>query len=270
MGSVEEVARGERRRRSARCRPTASRSSTPTIRMRRRVARRRARRAAQRPDFGLDAPADVACARVRAQRDRRARSSCDAGRQRARHAAPCRARTMCATRSPRPPCALAARRAADGDRARASTASAPVRGRLQVNATARSGVTRDRRHLQRQSRFGARRDRRAGARAGAALAGARRHGRGRRRGPGVPPRDRRVRARRAASTALLALGDAGARTRRARSARARAHFADVDALARASRRRAGRTHRAGQGLALHADGTRGRRTRRAADAEGAH
>jgi UDP-N-acetylmuramoyl-tripeptide--D-alanyl-D-alanine ligase len=59
-------------------------------------------------------------------------------------------------------------------------------------APGRASGDAGRRQLQRQPRFGARRHRRAGHAAGAALAGAGRHGRGRRPGAGLPRRGRRA------------------------------------------------------------------------------
>ena len=76
------------------------------------------------------------------------------------------------------------------------------------------------------------------ARAGAALARAGRHGRGRRAGPGVPPRDRRVRARSGHRPRCSRPGALAAEAAAAFGAGA-AHFASVEALA-AARRRAGR------------------------------
>ena len=118
-----------------------------------------------------------------------------------------------------------------------------------------------RRHVQRQSGFGARGDRRAGGRAGAALAGAGRHGRSRRRRAEIPSRGRRVRA----LGAHRAAADGGhARGRGRRGVRRWRNAFRFGRGARARRR----AHRAGgldaprQGLALHADGACRQRARR--------
>ena len=125
-----------------------------------------------------------------------------------------RACTTCATRSPPRPARIAAGIAARRDRAQGLERVPPGHRPPAASSSAASGATRDRRQLQRQPRLGARRDRRArrAARRRAVLvlgdmgevgdAGA-----------GVPSRGRRLRARSAASTRLLALGDADARTR---------------------------------------------------------
>ena len=90
---------------------------------------------------------DRRCAR------RRARLHGDAAR--------CPACTTCATRSPPRPARIALGVPPRRHRARGSSASAGITGRLQVKR-ARERRDRDRRQLQRQSRLGARRDRRAG------------------------------------------------------------------------------------------------------------
>lgn len=77
--------------------------------------------------------------------------------------------------------------------AQALSAFAPVKGRLaQAGPSWRAG---NRRHLQREPRLRARRHRCVGDAAGAALAGAGRHGRSGHAGAGLPSGDRRVRPR---------------------------------------------------------------------------
>ena len=127
-----------------------------------------------------------------------------------------------------------------------------------------------RRHVQRESGFRARGHRRARARAGRQVAGAGRHGRSRRAGPGVPSRNRRVRARSAASSGCSRPATCAAKPSR-RSARAPSTSATVVELAArvqqaATRRRDG----AGQGLAVDAHGARGRGAHRPGSARESH
>ena len=198
--NADDRARGRlaRRRRAPRRGASSTSASTPG---------RRPRRAARCDADGSDARAAHAAGDVA-----RARLRCPGGTWRAMRSPPPRRRSRRGVRARR-------------DRARARRV--PRRSAGGSSARPRDGGrARHRRHLQRQSGLGARGDRRARARAGAALAGAGRHGRGRRAGPGVPSRDRRLRARSAASSACYATGDARRAKRLARSARGAEHFAD--------------------------------------------
>ena len=140
--------------------------------------------------------------------------------------------------------------------ARGLEAFEPVKGRSQAKASrARPGDRHaGRRHLQRQPRFGARRDRRAAGAAGAALARARRHGRGRRPGRRRSmPRSAPMRGSAASRRFWTAGRLCTARGRRLRAARA------ISTTSRACSPRCaqapGLRRGARQGLALHEDGT---------------
>ena len=138
-------------------------------------------------------------------------------------------------------CAVA-HRARASRRARSQAGLADFAGRQGPAAAhaAAPGGARDRRHLQRQSGLDEGGDPRArrGARPRVLVLGDMGElGDG---GRGAARRDRRLREGRRASTRLLALGAAERATRPRPSARARAHFADLEALvdggARARRR----------------------------------